>query len=150
MRLLYYIFFNIPNSNKYSYSIIKEADFTMILPMIILAIASILVGYLFKDLYIGLGSPFNSIFTHPNNLSIIDTEFSIPTYMKLLPLILTIGFTILILTLYEYFYKIINLFLPSELFPQRSRGNLLIQNNSFISKGSEGSFGKYFNKLINI
>jgi NADH-ubiquinone oxidoreductase chain 5 len=80
----------------------------MILPMVILAIASIIMGYIFKDLYIGLGSPFNSIFTHPNNLSIIDTEFSIPTYIKLLPLILTILSTITVLFIYEYLYKFFN------------------------------------------
>lgn len=108
IRLLYYIFFNTPNSNKYTYYTVKEANNTMILPMVILAIASIIMGYIFKDLYIGLGSPFNSIFTHPNNLSIIDTEFSIPTYIKLLPLILTILSTITVLFIYEYLYKFFN------------------------------------------
>lgn len=108
IRLLYYIFFNTPNSNKYTYYTVKEANNTMILPMVILAIASIIMGYIFKDLYIGLGSPFNSIFTHPNNLSIIDTEFSIPIYIKLLPLILTILSTITVLFIYEYLYKFFN------------------------------------------
>lgn len=79
----------------------------MLIPMIILSFASIFLGYITRDIYLGFGSPFNSIFIHPNNLSIIDTELSINIVYKLLPLILTILGTILILVLYEFYYKFI-------------------------------------------
>ena len=75
--------------------------------MIILCFASIFLGYITRDIYLGFGSPFNSIFIHPNNLSIIDTELSINIVYKLLPLILTILGTIVILVLYEFYYKFI-------------------------------------------
>ena len=75
--------------------------------MIILSFASIFLGYITRDIYLGFGSPFNSIFIHPNNLSIIDTELSINIVYKLLPLILTILGTIVILVLYEFYYKFI-------------------------------------------
>lgn len=79
----------------------------MLIPMIILGFASIFLGYITRDIYLGFGSPFNSIFIHPNNLSIIDTELSINIVYKLLPLILTILGTIVILVLYEFYYKFI-------------------------------------------
>ena len=79
----------------------------MLIPMIILSFASIFLGYITRDIYLGFGSPFNSIFIHPNNLSIIDTELSINIVYKLLPLILTILGTIVILVLYEFYYKLI-------------------------------------------
>jgi NADH-ubiquinone oxidoreductase chain 5 len=79
----------------------------MLIPMIILSFASIFLGYITRDIYLGFGSPFNSIFIHPNNLSIIDTELSINIVYKLLPLILTILGTIVILVLYEFYYKFI-------------------------------------------
>ena len=66
-RLLYLIFYNIPNANRYTYHIIHESDYKMLIPMIILAILSIFIGYLTRDIYLGFGSPFNSIFTHPSN-----------------------------------------------------------------------------------
>jgi NADH-ubiquinone oxidoreductase chain 5 len=66
-----------------------------------------ILGYITRDIYLGFGSPFNSIFIHPNNLSIIDTELSINIVYKLLPLILTILGTIVILVLYEFYYKFI-------------------------------------------
>src|SRR5699024_2447490 len=110
MRLIYYVFYNTPNANKYTYHTVHESDNVMLFPMVILAIASILVGYIFKDLYIGLGSPFNSLFTHPDNLSIIDTEFSLPTYIKLLPLFLTIISIITVLFIYEYNYKLLTVY----------------------------------------
>lgn len=112
MRLVYYVFYNNPSGNKYAYHTVHESDNIMLLPMVILAIASLIVGYIFKDLYIGLGSSpiSNSIFTHPNNLSIVDTEFSIPTYIKLLPLFLTIVSVISVLYIYEYHYNLLQIY----------------------------------------
>jgi NADH-ubiquinone oxidoreductase chain 5 len=109
-RLLYLIFYNIPNANRYTYHIIHESDYKMLIPMIILAILSIFIGYLTRDIYLGFGSPFNSIFTHPSNLAIVDIELSLPTSYKLLPLILTIIAVSSVLYIYEFNYT----FLPSH------------------------------------
>lgn len=106
-RLIYLVFYNTPNANKYSYYIVQEWDIFLILPMIILAIFSIFVGYLTRDLYLGMGSPFTSLFTHPDNLSIIETEFNLPIYIKLLPLILSLFFISSILLVYEFNYKLL-------------------------------------------
>ena len=107
IRLLYLVFFNTPNNSKFAYLNLHESSWLMLIPMIILGFASIFLGYITRDIYLGFGSPFNSIFIHPNNLSIIDTELSINIVYKLLPLILTILGTIVILVLYEFYYKFI-------------------------------------------
>lgn len=74
--------------------------------LIILAVFSIYFGYLTKDIYIGLGTSFfidNSIFIHPNHEIMIDTEFSLSSLIKFLPLISTISLTIISLIVQEYY-----------------------------------------------
>jgi NADH-ubiquinone oxidoreductase chain 5 len=63
----------------------------MAIPLICLAFGSIFIGYLTRDMIIGLGTNFfeHSIFVLPKNLSIIDSEF-IPTYIKLIPLFFSV------------------------------------------------------------
>jgi NADH-ubiquinone oxidoreductase chain 5 len=58
----------------------------MALPLFILAIPSIFIGYLTKDMFIGLGTAFwqGSIFIKPDNFNLIDAEH-IPQLAKLLP-----------------------------------------------------------------
>lgn len=85
-RLLYLTFFTQSNSFKSSLNHVHDAPLVMAIPLVILAFGSIFVGYIFKDMIIGLGTSFwgNSIFTLPTNLSIIESEF-IPYHIKLLP-----------------------------------------------------------------
>jgi len=59
-------------------------------------------------MYIGLGSSFfvdNSIFIHPRHEITIDVEFGVPAFFKLLPFFCTIIFTILAITISEFFAK---------------------------------------------
>jgi len=55
----------------------------MSLPLVGLAFGSIFVGYLFRDMIIGLGTSFfgNAIYVSGENLTQIDAEF-IPTFIK--------------------------------------------------------------------
>jgi len=83
----------------------KEGDLFLSLPLVILALFSIFFGYISKDIFIGLGSSFfidNSIFIHPVHEIMLDTEFAVPVFFKLLPLILTITFSILALIFSEF------------------------------------------------
>jgi len=75
----------------------------MTLPLIILAILSVYLGNITRDYFMGLGSQGfgNSIFTHPNHIILIDTEFGVPTLNKLVPLILSMMFAIIALYLFE-------------------------------------------------
>lgn len=91
-RLIYYTFLTKPNLSK---SILEkyahDAPLIMSIPLLILALGSIFIGYLMKDMMIGLGTDFwgNSIYTHPYHNSMVDSEF-IPTSIKLLPVILSL------------------------------------------------------------
>lgn len=104
-RLIYLVFFNIPNNNKFSFFIINENNFFLLSPIIILAFFSIFIGYFTKDIYLGFGSSFHSLFIHPNHLSIIDTEFSLPFFLKFLPLFFTFFFISFLFLLYEFSFS---------------------------------------------
>lgn len=83
-RLLYFLFYHKPfSTNAHDRTtIVGRANAFGLLPLAILAIPSVCFGYLFKDLFVGLGSQFLQI---PKVLD-IDGEV-IPLTWKLLPLI---------------------------------------------------------------
>jgi NADH-ubiquinone oxidoreductase chain 5 len=91
-RLISLVFLTTANGQKQSYLNSHESKIAVILPLLILALFSIFFGYIFSDLFVGVGSDFfgNSLFIHPNNISIIEAEFSINPIIKLLPVILSI------------------------------------------------------------
>jgi len=113
VKVLYLTFLSNPNGPLRNYKQAHEGDLFMSLPLIILAIFSIFFGYIAKDIYIGLGSGFfadNSLFIHPSHEIMIETEWGIPTFFKLLPFICTILFSILAIVLSEFSAKLIMLF----------------------------------------
>jgi NADH-ubiquinone oxidoreductase chain 5 len=91
MRLLYLTFLSKPNGFRVLIVNAHEAPLRMALPLFILAIPSIFIGYLTKDMIIGLGTDFwqGSIFIQPKNFTMIDAEH-IPVSAKLLPVVLSI------------------------------------------------------------
>jgi len=91
MRLLYLTFLSKPNGFRVLIINAHEAPLRMALPLFILAIPSIFIGYLTKDMIIGLGTDFwqGSIFIQPKNFTMIDAEH-IPVSAKLLPVVLSI------------------------------------------------------------
>ena len=91
-RLISLVFLTVPNGPKPSYLNSHEANNAVILPLFVLALFSIFFGFLFSDLFVGVGTDFfgNSIFIHPNNISMIEAEFSLPILIKLLPTILSL------------------------------------------------------------
>src|SRR5882757_2676540 len=78
-RLISLVFLGTANGSKQSYLNSHESNLPVIIPLFILAVFSIFFGYIFSDLFVGVGSDFfgNSLFIHPNNISIIEAEFSI-------------------------------------------------------------------------
>jgi NADH-ubiquinone oxidoreductase chain 5 len=108
IKVLYLTFLTNPNGPVKNYVNAHEGNIYMTLPLIILAIFSIFFGYIFKDVFIGIGTGFyadNSIYIHPLHESIIETEFAVPILFKLLPLILTVTLTILFLLYSELSVK---------------------------------------------
>lgn len=126
LKLIYLTFLSKPNSSYEKYLHIHEPSLNMGIPLIILAIFSIFFGYLFKDLIIGLGSPYlgNSIFILPKNSIMIQTEFSLPSIFKLLPLIFTLLMIIISITVYE--------FMPLNIFKINSK--LFIEKYKFFNQ----------------
>jgi NADH-ubiquinone oxidoreductase chain 5 len=111
-RLISLVFLTVPNGIKNVYLNSHESNFSVVIPLFILALFSILFGFVFSDLFVGVGSDFfaNSIFINPNNISIIEAEFSIPLIIKLLPTLLSIlGATSAIFLYHVYPDFIINL-----------------------------------------
>jgi NADH-ubiquinone oxidoreductase chain 5 len=57
----------------------EKLNLIVIFPLLILALFSIFFGFVFSDLFVGIGSDFfkNSIFMHPKNISLIEAEFAL-------------------------------------------------------------------------
>ena len=146
--------------------IAKEGNIFMSLPLIILAIFSVLFGYITKDIFIGLGSAFfsdNSLFIHPTHEIMLDTEFAVPTLFKLLPLIFTVSLSVIAISLSEFLPKLLINFKFSrlgynifgffnqrflvELFYNKYITNLVLklggQTTKVIDKGSVELLGPY-------
>lgn len=87
-RLLYLTFLNNINLNRISLNYVNESSMLMSLPLLILSIGSIFIGYLTKDFFIGLGTDFwgSSIFILPNHSNFIEAEL-LPVFNKWLPFI---------------------------------------------------------------
>lgn len=105
LRLLALTFLTYPNGPKINYLGTHEAPLIMAIPLVLLAIMSVFFGYVTKDLFIGVGTNFwgNSLFVHPNHVSLIEAEFAIPTFYKLLPLFGSLFGGGLALVLYHLF-----------------------------------------------
>lgn len=99
LRVMYLTFYNIPRGNKYTFAHVHES-IHMAIPMFILAIYSIFVGY-YRDnvtFHLSMGLP------HTN--SFIETEYTLPAIFKLLPMIFGLTLSITLVYIYEYAYKI--------------------------------------------
>lgn len=110
VKVLYLTFLTNPLGSLNNYKQAHESDIFMSIPLITLAIFSIIFGYITKDMFIGLGTGLfndNSIFIHPLHEIAINTEFAVPTMFKLMPLIFTLSFTILSFVIAENFPKLL-------------------------------------------
>jgi NADH-ubiquinone oxidoreductase chain 5 len=110
VKVLYLTFLTNPNGSLIDYKKAHEGDIFMSLPLIILAIFSIFFGFITKDIFIGLGTGFfmdNGLFIHPDHGTIIETEFAVPTFYKLLPLFTTLLFTLIAIFISELYPNIL-------------------------------------------
>src|SRR6195952_5718240 len=109
VKVLYLTFLTNPNGPFINYKNAHEGDLFLSIPLIILALFSIFFGYITKDIFIGLGSGFfadNSIFIHPTHEIMLDTEFAVPTFFKLLPLVFTLSLSALAIIISEFIPKV--------------------------------------------
>jgi proton-translocating NADH-quinone oxidoreductase chain L len=105
-RLLYLVFLAEPNGFRKSIVTAHEPHLNMAIPLCILSIFSLFVGFLSKDLFIGFGTSFwnNSLFILPAKHLSVDIEF-ISIFPKLLPLILSLIGGIGSYALYSFYSK---------------------------------------------
>nr|ARU07643.1 NADH dehydrogenase subunit 5 [Gracilaria tenuistipitata] len=114
-RLIYLTFINSVNTTRKNILKSHEPSLLMLIPLIILALGSIFIGYLGKDLFIGLGTDFwkSAILILPTNSYFIEAEW-LNVNLKWLPFTLSI-FGIILATivnkskvhtyLYTIFYR---------------------------------------------
>jgi NADH-ubiquinone oxidoreductase chain 5 len=137
-RLLYFTFLSKPNGFKSAIENTHEAPFALGFPLCLLAFFSLFAGYLTKDIFIGLGTPFwaNSIFIIPEHNMLIEAEF-ISVFVKWLPFFVSIGSSILAFILYSSF----NLVLISLYKSSFGYFSYIFFNRKFF-------FDKFYNNLI--
>jgi NADH-ubiquinone oxidoreductase chain 5 len=87
-RLLYLTFLSNPNGPKNVIAHAHDAPIRMAFPLVVLAFGSIFIGYLTKDMIIGVGTQFwgAALFILPSNMTLLEAEF-IPHSIKLIPVI---------------------------------------------------------------
>ncbi len=103
-RLLFFAFLSETNAYKNVIKNAHDVPLEMGLPLALLALGSIFIGYISRDMFVGLGTNFwnNSIYILPSNNQMIDAEF-LYTFFKLLPVLLS--FCGLFSAFYLYFFK---------------------------------------------
>nr|YP_009317641.1 NADH dehydrogenase subunit 5 [Pterocladiella musciformis]AOX49093.1 NADH dehydrogenase subunit 5 [Pterocladiella musciformis] len=109
-RLIYLAFLNNSNSSKKVLTSVHESNLLMLIPLLILAVGSIFIGYLTKDFFIGFGTNFwnSSIFILPYNANFIESEF-LEVQIKWLPFLLsTFGIILATIINLSRFYILIN------------------------------------------
>ena len=120
-KVLYLTFLGNPNGPLVNYkkeTAAHEGDIFMSTPLVILAIFSIFFGYLTKEIYVGVASGFfsdNSLFIHPNHEIMLDTEFAVPTFFKLLPFFFTLSLLLIYVIFSEFSPKLLISFKFSNL-----------------------------------
>ena len=94
IRMMSYTFFNSPNGRFEVYDEMRNSEgkkeWVYMIPLMILAMGSIYLGYLTKEVFVGVGTTYmSSMFVHPINNIGIEVE-EIRGYIKLLPVVATL------------------------------------------------------------
>ena len=91
VRLIFFVFITKINAYKQITYNIAESGIYICIPLAVLSLCSIFFGYIFKDLFIGLGTDtwLNSIHFYGNNPVFLESEF-LPVFIKQIPLLFSI------------------------------------------------------------
>jgi NADH-ubiquinone oxidoreductase chain 5 len=139
MRLVSLTFLRPTNAFKNVISHAHESPFLMAFPLFILALGSIFIGYITKDMMIGPGTDFwgNALFILPEQLSLLDAEW-IDTSVKLVPLVLSLSGAASAFILYNYAFDFLYKLKISSL----GRKFYIFLNRKWL-------FDKVYNELLN-
>lgn len=102
-RLISMTFLTYPNAPKGDYEHTHEQPLIVVIPYVILSLLAIYFGYLAKDLFVGPGSDFlsSALFIHPTHITLVEAEFSLPLFYKLLPAVGSLVGAVTALILYH-------------------------------------------------
>lgn len=91
-RLLMLVFFGHPNAPRHAYVNTHEAPLLLGAPLVFLAVLSIGFGFVAKDLWLGFGTDYlsSALPQLPTNVALVEAEFAVPVYIKMLPLVVTL------------------------------------------------------------
>jgi NADH-ubiquinone oxidoreductase chain 5 len=137
-RLIFFVF--LINTNIYKRDLhIEETNINIIIPLFILSIMSIITGYLFSDLFIGIGNTYlnSSIYITFLHFNYIDIEF-------LNPLIKNVPF----------FFTLIGILFTFILIKYKNSNNFVflifynIKKNMYIFFYNAAFFNFFYNKIL--
>jgi len=137
-RLIFFCF--LMKTNIYKENLhIEETNISILIPLFILSIMSIIVGYLFSDLFIGIGNNYtnDSIYINFIHFNYIDIEFLNPL-IKNIPFFFT--FIGIFLTFLIINYKIKNRYLYIYFF--------IIKKKFYTFFFYAGFFNFFYNKIL--
>lgn len=102
LRVLWLSFAQAPGAARAPALGLHEPGVLMLAPMAALAVGSIFSGYLFRDLFVGMGSAYSPLVgAFPCNLPDVSAEFA-PATRKLLPAICSASGMVISVYLYSY------------------------------------------------
>jgi NADH-ubiquinone oxidoreductase chain 5 len=106
IRLIYLVFFSSANSNGRIAATSQESNSFVFCVLSTLSVVSIFIGFVFKDLFVGLGTDFfgHSIFQSYENCDILYAEFLV-YYCKLIPVAVSITASLVSLLVYFIYYN---------------------------------------------
>jgi NADH-ubiquinone oxidoreductase chain 5 len=107
-RLLSLTFLRPVNGSKVAYSHAHESPFPMMFPLIVLSFGSVFIGYLSRDMFIGLGSDFwgNALFILPTAQVFLDSEW-LDSSIKMIPLYFSLGGAFLAVVHYLFNFEML-------------------------------------------
>ena len=107
IRLIIFTFFVKPNGFKKNYQKIHDSPIFMMISLFFLCLNSIFFGFIFKDLFVGLGTDtwLNSFNYYSKNMLFLESEF-LPFYIKNIPFF----FSLLGIFIAYFFYNYLVLF----------------------------------------
>lgn len=111
IRLIYLTFIKPNNSSSIVISNAHESSAVMLIPLFILGFGSIFVGFIAKDLFLGLGVDTwnNALFQLSSHISFFEAEF-LPFHIKLIPFFFSVSGILTAILVYQiYETKLSNL-----------------------------------------
>jgi len=155
-RLIYLTFLSETNSRKDIMKQVHDAPILMSIPLVILCFGSIFVGYIFKDMFIGMGTDFwgNSIysFNYLNDVLVLESEF-LNASIKNIPVVISVIGGLLALITYNYYPKMYYVgnkpYLLKEIYVFFNKKWLfdLIYNHYIVRKVLDFGYNTTFKKL---